>query len=335
MSLGGEELVASMRNIVKIVAHNESSNRLSSIVAQSANGNEPSNADGDAFSESLIKTTQSTPATVEGERELPAPPPITDTSLENAVFTYGAIAPRDPAANHETNYDRMEFLGDAYIQVLSTNFVWSFFPRVSPGRMSQIREILVNNQTLGQFSEGYGFEKRMRIPTEYIQQPKLWRKIKGDVFEAYVGAVILSNPIDGYELVQDWLTELWMPKVAGISKQPEPRVHYKQDLSQRIAGVGIKIAYVDERPSVRHPRGIQTFYIGVYLTGWGYVNQHLGSGQGLNKVIAGNNAAKQALDNHPLIDEIAATKQEYDAKVRAERAQAELKQMNENRSMSP
>lgn len=327
-----------MRNIAKIVAHNESSSRH---LPAPAEQNDASNSTtttttttGDAFSESLIKTTHS--ATQRQEQiKLPTPPPIPDPSLETAVFTYGAIAQAVPSASRETNYDRMEFLGDAYIQVLSTNFVWSFFPGLAPGRMSQIRELLVNNQTLGEFAMGYGFEKRMRIPMEYVQQPKLWRKIKGDVFEAYVGAVILANTIDGYELVQDWLTELWMPKVAGISRQKGPEVHYKQELSQRIGGVAVRVVYVDERPSIRYPRGIQTFFIGVYLTGWGYENQHLGSGQGLNKTIAGNLAAKQALENHPLIDEISATKQEYDAKVRAERAQAELKQMNQSHPSSP
>ncbi|KAI5285121.1 hypothetical protein KEM54_000818 [Ascosphaera aggregata] len=254
---------------------------------------------------------------------LPAPPLIRDEVLKNAVFTHQSIAPDDPEGKRETNYDKLEFLGDAYIQILSTRFAWSRFSHLRTGRISQIREILVNNETLGTFAVAYGFDKTLRVKESYKELPKLWAKIKGDVFEAYVGAVVLSNPINGYEIVEDWLSELWTPKVQGIAREP-PVKHYKEDLAKKIAGKGVKIRYIDESPAVRHKMGVHTFYIGVYLTGWGCTNRHLGSGKGPNKVEAGNEAALHALENHPLIDEIAAIKQDFDAKVRAERAKAEL-----------
>ena len=52
----------------------------------------------------------------------------------------------------------------------------------------------------------------------------------------------------------------------------------------------------------------------MYLTGWGWDKKHLGSGEGRNKAIAGDEAARQALLNVPLIDEISATKREVEAK---------------------
>jgi ribonuclease-3 len=58
--------------------------------------------------------------------------------------------------------------------------------------------------------------------------------------------------------------------------------------------------------------GMQTYYIGVYLTGWGWQDQHLGSGSGLNKAIAGDEAANRALQNSPLIDQVAAAKAAHD-----------------------
>ncbi|KAI5303145.1 AP-3 complex subunit delta, partial [Ascosphaera pollenicola] len=245
--------------------------------------------------------------------DLPEPPPILDEALKTAAFTHQSMSPDDPEGKKETNYDRLEFLGDAFIQVLSTRFAWTRFKHLRTGRISQIRELLVNNETLGTFAVAYGFDQKLRVKESYRELPKLWPKIKGDVFEAYVGAAILSNPINGFDLVEDWLTELWTPKVEGIAREP-PVKHYKEDLAKKIAGKGIKIQYIDEGPAVRHKMGVHTFYIGVYLTGWGYTNQHLGSGTGPNKVEAGNEAALRALENHPLIDEIAATKQEFDAK---------------------
>ncbi|KAI5295238.1 hypothetical protein KEM52_001953, partial [Ascosphaera acerosa] len=208
-------------------------------------------------------------------------------------------------------------------QDIADRFIWARFSHLRTGRLAQIREVLVNNATLGAFAAAYGFDARLRCQQSYRELPKVWAKIKGDVFEAYVGAVIVADPLDGYARAEEWLAQLWGPKVAGFAREP-PAKHCKEDLSKRIAGKGVKIRYVDESPAVRHKMGVQTFHIGVYLTGWGYTDEHLGSGTGRNKVEAGNEAAQRALDNHPLIDEIAAIKQAFDAKVREERARMEL-----------
>jgi ribonuclease-3 len=102
-------------------------------------------------------------------------------------------------------------------------------------------------------------------------------------------------------------------------------IHSKDELAKKIMGKGIKLKYINESPPIQLDGGIQTFFIGVYLTGWGWKDQHLGSGKGLNKTGAGNEAASKALANRPLIDDIAAIKIAFDEKVKAEREQATVK----------
>jgi ribonuclease-3 len=58
----------------------------------------------------------------------------------------------------------------------------------------------------------------------------------------------------------------------------------------------------------------------VYLTGWGWTHEHLGSGVGKSISDAGMRAASQALQN-PLTAQIAAVKREYDEKAERERSQ--------------
>ncbi|KAI1968991.1 hypothetical protein LOZ39_003611 [Ophidiomyces ophidiicola] len=249
-------------------------------------------------------------------------PPIKNKALEKAVFTHQGVtksAPTPPGTHD--SYDRLEILGDAYIEIIATRLIWDSFQNLPAGRMSQIRELLVKNETLAQFSEQFGFDKRVNIAPEIRQQPKRWVKVKGDVFEAYVAAVVLSEPINGFDFVENWLTRLWTPILLKV--QPEDQAsHYKEFLAKKVMGKGIKLRYINESPPISREKGIQTFFIGVYLTGWGWQDQHLGSGTGLNKGAAGNSAAKQALDNHPLIDEIHAAKTSFDEKVKAEREKA-------------
>jgi len=88
---------------------------------------------------------------------------------------------------------------------------------------------------------------------------------------------------------------------------------------------------VEERePQIQqHNKGKTMYTLGVYLTGWGWIHQHLGSGSGWNKTEAGNEAAKAALANHPLIDQIAEVKREHDARVKAEREQGQRTEAQE------
>lgn len=252
---------------------------------------------------------------------LPSLPAIKDRGLEIATFTHpGVVNEQKITPGTESSYDRLEVLGDAYIEIIATRLVWARYPALPAGRLSQIRERLVKNETLAQYATQYGFEKRAIVPPGHIDQLKRWTKIRGDIFEAYVAAVILSDPVKGYETAENWLTQIWLPKLTDIRPE-QPNLTFKEELAKKIMGKGIKVRYVDEKPHTTGPDSIRTFFVGVYLTGWGWKNQHLGSGQGMNKVEAGNEAARNALANQPLIDKIAAVKRSFDQKVKAEREQ--------------
>jgi len=238
--------------------------------------------------------------------QVPVLPPILDDRLERAVFTHPACG-----SNNDSTYDRLEVLGDAYIELIATRIIWGKFPGISSGRISQIRELLVKNETLSAFSGVYGFDRRISVPANYPSQPKRWTKIKGDVFEAYVAAVILSHSIDGYHVAEKWLTQLWLPKLDGLGHQ-KAEFRYKEVLAKRVMGKGTKLEYREEKRAIDHKgSGTQTFFIGVYLTGWGkWKDKHLGSGQGPSKAAAGDEAARDALStNASLISDIIATKE--------------------------
>jgi len=250
--------------------------------------------------ENLLDTS----AILEGESDLPVLPPILDEGLQKAVFTHPGLS-----NNNKTTYDRLEILGDAYIELIATKLVWDRFQDIPSGRISQIRELLVKNETLSEYATKYGLDRRASVPQGYLDQPKRWTKTKGDIFEAYVAAVILSNPAQGFKLAESWLTQLWLPKLTGLGTQ-KSTLQAKEALSKKVMAKGVKLDYIDELPPVTSKGGMQTFFIGVYFTGWGWNRRHLGSGQGRNKAIAGDEAAKQALRNNPLIDEIAERKRD-------------------------
>ena len=268
-------------------------------------------------------------------------PPILDSSLENVPFTHAGTIQGKPGTS-VASYDRLEFVGDAYIELMATRLIYSLYPQLSVGRWSQIRESLVRNDTLAEFSLAYGFDERAQVPRSHkdpavrtrnqsegnkvwkdSEGRKLWTKMLGDIFEAYVAAVILSDPLQGFNTVEAWLTNLWSFKLQGednINNLPLD-TGAKQDLARKVLGRGIKLEYRDEAvPEMIKYEGKIWYTIGAYLTGWGWENQHLGSGKGLNKSEAGNRAAMQALRN-PLTAQIGAVKRDFDAKAKLEKEQ--------------
>lgn len=256
---------------------------------------------------------------------LPKLPEILDKSLETVAFTHQGTLGVHEVNDVNMSYERLEFVGDAYLELIATRIIFPRFPNLPAGKLSQRRQLLVNNETLAGFSLAYGFDARAHLPQD-IQSShnhvprKIWTKTMGDIFEAYVAAVILSDPDDGFSKVESWMTELWRPLLSNREEETV-NMNAKVQLGAKIMGKGVKVTYRDEKePEMVRKEGKILFQIGVYISGWGYQDVHLGSGNGWNKNEAGNRAAAQAMST-PLTAEIAAIKREFDLKTLEERKQ--------------
>ncbi|KAJ5383319.1 Ribonuclease III [Penicillium concentricum] len=222
----------------------------------------------------------------------PKLPPIIDDKLELAVFTHPALS-----NNNNTTYDRLEILGDAYIELIATKLVWERFPDLPAGRISQIREILVKNETLSGFAEKIWFGPQGFCATELQYPVKAMDQNKGRRLRS---------------LPEHWLAGLWVPILKNLGHQ-KGELRSKEALAKKIMGKSVKLEYLEERPSIQQKGGTQTFFVALYLTGWGWNKRFLGSGQGLSKAAAGDEAAKKTLLNTPLILEIMSAKESWES----------------------
>jgi ribonuclease III len=247
-----------------------------------------------------------------GKSLLPPLPPIRE-DLYKTVFTHQSQAPNKPGSQ-TGSYERLEFIGDAYIELMATRLIWDKFKDLPAGRLSQIRELLVKNDSLSEIAVQYGLDQRVSASAEVKNNPKNWTKVKGDVIEAYVAALVLDDKKMGdvgFKAAEQWLHELWTPKLDGILAERAPNLNAKDVLSRKLLSRGIKLEYKQRRPMKQLAGGQQTYFIGVYLYGWGYDGKLLGGGEGLSKTAAGNMAAEDALKN-PVIESIAEQKKKFD-----------------------
>jgi ribonuclease III len=253
-----------------------------------------------------VATTNSSAAPNSTTKRLPPLPPITDLTLLSAPFTHTSTLPHYMPATNTNTYEPLEFLGDAYLELIATRLIHERFPQHTVGQKSGLREILIRNDTLASYSREYGFGDRVKVIgiERADTNSKAWVKIQADVFEAYVACVILSDDQNGFKIAEKWLWELWEPRVLewrekGDGKNTGDQEHASSDvksmLQRYVVAKGVKLEYLEERPMEHIKDGNRTtFFMGVYLTGWGYNKVRLGSGSGRSKQIAGAEAAKDA-----------------------------------------
>ncbi len=254
-----------------------------------------------------------------GTQDLPPLPPI-NKQLSKTVFTHQSIVSKRDISDPAASYERLEFLGDAYIELMATRLIWDKFKDLPAGRLSQLRELLVKNETLSNIAAMYGLDKRIVTASGLQNNPKQWTKVKGDVIEAYVAAIVEpDNEVGGtgFLTAQKWLHQLWTLQLENVAVEKKMADYNAKDaLSRKVVSHGVKVEYLEQRPMKTLKAGQQTYYIGAFLTGWGYEKQLLGTGEGLSKTVAGNLAAENALNTSPLVEQIAEKKRQLDKNVR-------------------
>ncbi|KAF2680251.1 ribonuclease III [Lentithecium fluviatile CBS 122367] len=270
---------------------------------------------------------------MERVKELPKLPHITEPYLQEAVFTHishhNLELTRGVHDGDKLSYDRLEFLGDAYIELVSSRLIHSRLPNLDVPQQSHLREQLVKNETLGQFSHAYGLPDRLKHGG-HMGDSKAWTKVVADVFEAYVAAVVLSDPENGFQTAEKWLTELWAPQFMEFKEQVVENPQAKDELSRMVACKGVVLHYRHERDMV-HVNGVQKYFIGVYMTGWGYENEWLGSGEGRNKGQGGVYAAMDAIRrNNPALKTAIKKKQELLQQKKEEETRKEVEEKGDD-----
>lgn len=279
---------------------------------------------------------------------MPPLPPINDPVLDKAAFTHSGMVSKPG----DMSYERLEWVGDAYLEMFATIFIYQTFPKLPAGRCSQARESLVKNETLSKYTKAYELDKRVIFPPEFDfgssngqgAKAKTHKKVLGDIFEAYVAAVILGDPEFGLVRASSWMKALWGKDLAkeikseynsrqhpqqaelkagtgssaGLPAPTSEDVHPKNRLTKKIGTKGVRIYYLDEYETVDKKSKQRKFTMGAYVDAWGESKVQLGTGTALSKTEAGAKAAQNALENKKLMKKYEQKKQEFEEAMRTQ-----------------
>jgi len=139
-------------------------------------------------------------------------PALLEEALTHTSWAY------ENGGNHN---ERLEFLGDAVLQIFSSELLFHRFPADREGVLSQYRSQLVNTVHLANLARRLGLDKTVRLgksgPGSGV---KTTDRVLAGVFEAVLGAIYMDA---GHEAAQNWVTEVLEPDLEALPQVGDPR----------------------------------------------------------------------------------------------------------------
>ncbi len=188
--------------------------------------------------------------------------------------------------NPSETYERLEFLGDAVLDLIVTEILYEKFPTENEGFLTKLRAKIVRGDTLYELSKKLGLNEFLEIGDRAAGQGiELSKSVLSDVYEALIAAIYVTEGYQkAFEFVQ-WNLDQFLDfedVVTKIDNHKSLLMEYSQSEKMSLP----KYVVLSEDG----PGHDKTFHIAVYID-----NRKLGEGKGKSKKNAEQLAAKNAL----------------------------------------
>lgn len=209
---------------------------------------------------------------------------VHNQAIYKEACTHSSYANEHPG--YGDNNERLEFMGDAVLQIWSADQLFHMRPKMHEGKMTMLRAQTVCEATLAKLNLELGWYKFLKLGVGEEKTGGRKRKsLLADQFEACIGAIYIDL---GYEVCDAILTEYMKPVF--VQEKGEDVTDYKTHLQE--------VIQADSRKTIQYrlleevgPSNAPTFTMGVYLD-----DILLGTGTSSTKKKAEQLAAKDAFN---------------------------------------
>lgn len=159
--------------------------------------------------------------------------------LLTAALTHRSMAvPRtEDNEGQELDNQRLEFLGDAVLDLLVSDILYQYEPHLSEGDMSRIRAGLVCEARLAEVGRRLKVGEALKLgPGEAHGGGREKPSVLADAVEAILGAIYLDGGLDA---VRDELRRLWKPYLTHPEKWDDILADYKTRLQEHTQSQGL------------------------------------------------------------------------------------------------
>jgi len=206
-------------------------------------------------------------------------------NLLRQAFVHRSYLNENPAFDLGHN-ERLEFLGDAVLELVITEYLYKNYPDLAEGEMTNLRASLVNAQMLSQVADKLGFNDYLYLSKGEAKEIGRGRQyILANTYEAFTGALYLDK---GYDKTKDFIFKSVVPELKDIIEKKLWRDNKSlfQEASQERAGITPTYEVISQTG----PDHDKKFKVGVYLG-----KELVASGEGSSKNEAQQEAAQNAL----------------------------------------
>lgn len=206
-----------------------------------------------------------------------------DLKYLKTALTHSSYA-NESKAKIESN-ERLEFLGDAVLSIVVSDYIFSNYPELPEGELTKLRAALVCEKSLSKFSQMLKIGDYLKLSHgEFNSKGAKRPSILADAFEAIIAAIYLDG---GIENASKFILKFIIPEI----KNPQTNAFkdYKtqlQEIVQQNHEETIKYVLIDQIG----PDHDKRFLVDVCLN-----NNVIGKGRGKSKKEAEQQAAKEAL----------------------------------------
>ena len=210
-----------------------------------------------------------------------------DKALLNKALTHSSFCREHGLDNRESN-ERLEFLGDAYLDAITATELYERLKKVGEGKLTRIRASVVCEHSLAEIGRRLDIGRFLNMGRgEENSGGRQRESIVADATEAVIGAIFLDG---GYDAAKDFVIREFrdtIDKALAGKLFTDYKTQVQEILQQN--GTAPEILYIlDAEEGPDHDK---TFYVHLTCNG-----QDLGAGSGKSKKEAEQNAAKATLD---------------------------------------
>ena len=183
----------------------------------------------------------------------------------------------------DESYERLEFLGDAVLQLAVTRYLFDNRPDLAEGEMAKVRAAVVNEKTLARLGRTFAVGPALLLGRgEELTGGRDKDSLLSDVVEALVGAIFREM---GFAFAEELVIAHWRSTIDERAEAPGQR-DYKTRLQEALARRGLRPRYEADESGPEHAK---EFTARVFAAG-----ELLGEGRGTSKKRAEQEAAMRA-----------------------------------------
>lgn len=208
-----------------------------------------------------------------------------EKSLLKQAFTHRSYLNEHPRTG--AHNERLEFLGDAVLELVVTDYLYHAFPDENEGELTSYRAALVNTGSLSRAAQDLDMNKYLLLSKgEAKDTGKAREYILANTFESVLGAIYLDQ---GYKAAEKFVRARLIPymdEVIAHRLWQDAKSHFQEEAQDR-AGVTPSYKVLGEAG----PDHEKEFTVGVFLR-----ETLVAEGQGRSKQDAEQEAARKALE---------------------------------------